>query len=1076
MVPSASFKTWETIRFSLNLTNVTIEGFENHSPWLHPPSSLWEDFARNVSTDILFNAVQYASVNIINSRFIGGYGNAILVQSSPFSQFAMTTTTFTNYTHQVLSFTDDLEGTTIILRDTNLTNDSINAGSTEAPGIAAAVLMVYPSNPTIANTIVEIDHCLIQDNSDNVGNLQIILLHILVNNASIKNSSFIRNNGTAIALDESKIHFSGEIVFDGNIAFQGGALSLTSAQIYLADNTTINFTNNYATHFGGAIYVNDPLFYLQNGESTQAQCFYQPINSEFTGILVNFDTNSAQFGGDDIYGTTINNYCKTANNYNSFKLKKWHEIFNQVSHNMESSLSSVSSRALRVCLCDDQGQPQCADEDWILKANDTVYPGQEFNISAVIVGAEFGTTVGQVYAKILSGTRNSNHIEPKIQTIDSRNACTKLTYSVRSNTTREMIYLAAADIHWEHHEDIELHIRKAIGMYSGSNPHVIPFSLLTTPVTIEIGLKKCPLGFNLTHNPPYCDCFFNLKLKCYFDNGTGYVSRNESKWIGKKDSDEDHTYFSDSCPYDYCKPESVSIQVGSTDSDQCDNSRSGILCGKCKEGYSVAIGSSRCLPNDNTSNFSLFLLIFFAAAGPLLYILIAFFGLTITKGAINGLLFYANIVWINEKIIFSGLGANVLYAKPFIAWLNLDFGIESFFFKELDTFMKSILQHIFPVYIWIIAGTVVAVYKRSNVQKLSELFKKLANFIENPVDILATFILLSYTKLIHITSDAFQCTTLTRYPDKTKIYHTWTLDGSVDFLKGKHIVLFVFALITLIVTLAYTLYILVNGLKIHLCECSRDEVQDGDDNQQEENNEHDQERQGDNEDERDRHCHLHTCHSVRRKATQLLSYVEMPLPICNAHFAPLVGKHRYWIGLMLLVRIILLVTFVSTAIHNRFLNLLLVLITAIVLLMYISWYHIYIDKNIQLLQGISLCNLAFISGGVLYAELIDNSIWKSAIIWISTGVAFLQLIAIICYHFTKCCSTEKKRARPNVQANPNDQAQMPHDNQIKLQGQHQTDGYIHKEESLLDYESENDDNRPLLPQQTLQRSILRCCT
>ena len=64
--------------------------------------------------------------------------------------------------------------------------------------------------------------------------------------------------------------------------------------------------------------------------------------------------------------------------------------------------------------------------------------------------------------------------------------------------------------------------------------------------------------------------------------------------------------------------------------------------------------------------------------------------------------------------------------------------------------------------------------------------------------------------------------------------HTWTLDGSVDYLIGKHIICsVVFALITLIVTLAYTLYILVNCLKIHHWECSRDEAQDGDDNQQE---------------------------------------------------------------------------------------------------------------------------------------------------------------------------------------------------------------------------------------------------
>ena len=40
----------------------------------------------------------------------------------------------------------------------------------------------------------------------------------------------------------------------------------------------------------------------------------------------------------------------------------------------------------------------------------------------------------------------------------------------------------------------------------------------------------------------------------------------------------------------------------------------------------------------------------------------------------------------------------------FIARLNLDFGIETCLYYELDTYTKAWLQFVFPVYIWILVG------------------------------------------------------------------------------------------------------------------------------------------------------------------------------------------------------------------------------------------------------------------------------------------------------------------------------------------------------------------------------------
>ena len=707
--------TLQTFNLSLELNNVTIVNMLESPHSLHPSPFLWKDtLSSNISSNVIIFGVQ-VHLNIIKGHFSGSYGNGIQVHNCSHSRFTISNSTFSDYTQGVLLFADNLDNTDVKLNGVHMVNNSINAGSTVAPGVVAATLTVYPSsNPRPASTRVEVENCEFKKNADNVGNLQIVLLH-MISNVSIKNTVFISNNGTTISADESEITFIGQITFEGNVAFQGGALSLTSAQIHIANNATINFTNNSTTRFGGVIYVNDPLFYLQNYRSTRAQCFYQPLNYNFTGITLNFSENTAEYGGDNIYGITINNYCKTIFDHTLDELNKWHEIFKPLVKEMGCSLSSVSSNPLRICVCDKYGHPQCADEHSILNTKYTVYPGEEFNIDVVVVGTEFGTTVGQVFAEVLTDDSDSNHsvsVSPYMQRILKSDACTSLNFSIRSNKEHETIYLASADIHLKYYNDIRERMRNAIQVYNTSIPHVIPFSLLTTPIMIDITLNQsCPLGFMLVGDPPHCDCYSDLSehnVTCTVANGTGYIFRERNTWIG---STQNQMFFSSHCPYSYCESNRVQVNLASDQDIQCARNRSGFLCGRCREGnYSVAIGSSRCIPCANNGNLAL--LIVFVAAGPQLYMLIATAGLTITKGTINGLLFYANIVWINQNTIFSNTDQDIVQAsRAFIAWLNLDFGIEMCFIRRLDAFGKSLLQYTFPVYIWIIAAAIAAVYK-----------------------------------------------------------------------------------------------------------------------------------------------------------------------------------------------------------------------------------------------------------------------------------------------------------------------------------------------------------------------------
>lgn len=103
--------------------------------------------------------------------------------------------------------------------------------------------------------------------------------------------------------------------------------------------------------------------------------------------------------------------------------------------------------------------------------------------------------------------------------------------------------------------------------------------------------------------------------------------------------------------------------------------------------YSIAFGTLHCLP---CSNNYLVLIIPFAIAGIVFVIVLLFLQLSVATGMVNGLIFYANVIQANRSIFFPPGNTNIL--TVFIAWLNLDLGIETCFFDEYLCFsMASIL-------------------------------------------------------------------------------------------------------------------------------------------------------------------------------------------------------------------------------------------------------------------------------------------------------------------------------------------------------------------------------------------------
>ena len=744
----------------------------------------------------------------------------------------------------------------------------------------------------------------------------------------------------------SNIILSGEVTFANNSGIRGGAIALYNATLNVAPGTTASFVNNTAKETGGAIYIHpnkitDQLTHIEMDKEhfkygdIQQICSFELLNcSDGDKYIFTFANNSAVNGGDDIYGTTLE-FCQTSGNCKLTVSK----------HN--SGLSSVSSDPTRVCLCDSEGNPDCQE----ITRKLALYPGEIFTISAVVVGGDLGTTRGLIYADF---SPLDHPLQPSlmsasqyVQPVNSVRHCSRLNYSLYNYTINEndniSMYLTTA--HIDPH-NLSPHPRAEGSFFN------------TSPVILNITLLSCPQGFTLTGERPVCNCYPALtdnRVECDIVNGKGLFSWSGGQWIA---IDGDGIAYSHYCPFNYCNPKTQQIDLEKDSDAQCSFNRAGRLCGGCKENYSLAIGSSRCIRCPNNNNLAL--LIFFAAAGFLLVLFISVFNLTVTRGMINGLIFYANILWTYQSIFFveeQEFSTLLVFLKTFIAWINLDFGIESCFVNGLTAFWKTVLQFAFPFYIWAIAGLIIFTAKYST---------KLTNLLANRgLPVLNTLFLLSYMKLLRVVVTTLDFSFFIKYPQGfTSV--VWSEDGNLVYFGFPHILLFIAGLGTLcFLWFPYTLLLFfIQWLR-------------------------------------------------KIPYFVLLKWIMRFNPVYDAYFAPLKHKHQYWFGMLLLARGVPLVTFTSTFTVSQSINLLLLLIIGVLLLFYMALTQPYKSKTVFLLQSFSLVNLTLLSGFALFAYSYPNgpSI-QTIVVGLSTGVAFFQFCGIILYALVALRCSSKQQYRP----------------------------------------------------------------
>ena len=308
----------------------------------------------------------------------------------------------------------------------------------------------------------------------------------------------------------------------------------------------------------------------------------------------------------------------------------------------------------------------------------------------------------------------------------------------------------------------------------------------------------------------------------------------------------------------------------------------------------------------------------------------------------NGLIFYANILWVNKTIFFpSGTGANIL--TVFLAWLNLDLGMSSCLYKGLDAYTKTWLQFAFPIYIWALVGLIVILSRR-----FAWITKLMGT---NAVKVLATLFLLSYTKLQRTIITALSFTYIT-VPDGAKRF-VWVYDGNIDYGKGKHILLIVAAVVFLVMlSIPYVLVLL-------FIQCLRK---------------------------------LSNAHN------QVGSWVTRLIPLLDAYAGPYKPRYPFWTGFLLLVRNPLFLIFTFNYTDDPSLNLMAILIVSF-LVPILAWClrGVYKKWQLDILESSFFFNLGVMAAAMQYIRN-HNEVQMTAVAYTSISIVFATFVGIVIYH------------------------------------------------------------------------------
>ena len=531
-----------------------------------------------------------------------------------------------------------------------------------------------------------------------------------------ENNIFEQVTGSVIQAYNSDIYLNGTLIFKNNKASHGAAIRLDSlSHLFIHESTNASFINNHASFYGGAIYSHVD----RNFPTINPLCAIQIVSQNISKLNAKliFKNNTAILAGNSIYMSPLYD-CQQLH----LKERNWNYIYGKLFHfetkNNDNRLGAISSVAVSTYRCKVNG----IDNDDQIK----VYPGETITIGVQAYDQNCNPTYAQIFTRMTKFDEHwydkkrhtysvdITHLLPVRQQIQTvyNNSCTLLNFTIFSERISGIMYL-----HFE-----------VLGYIPTTKVEIIPYN--------------CPLGFTYSDETKACVCSSFLKhlgiTQCNINTTT--INIPSHSWFGVVDNGTIIAY-TEHCPPGYCLPYTT-INIKQPDII-CSGNRMRWLCGQCKEGYSIVLGSTDCYQCSNTLHTAL--AISFGIVGGIVYVLVLFsLRLTIDLGTLGGFIFWLNIIW--PYAIPSSVA--VIKNKPLkyivymLTSIKYQWNIPVCITSDLNELEKTTLLYFFPFYFCVIVAVIVL---------LSRCSTRIANLIVgSSVQVLVTLMYISYSDLLSI--------------------------------------------------------------------------------------------------------------------------------------------------------------------------------------------------------------------------------------------------------------------------------------------------------------------------------------
>jgi predicted outer membrane repeat protein len=426
---------------------------------------------------------------------------------------------------------------------------------------------------------------------------------------------FDNSNGSAIHMTSGFLRFDEHsyVTFTNNNGSIGGAIGLVGrSSVLVQDHSRFFFINNSAILNGGAIsyFTTD-----RHSFASFRNCFIEYIGqtSEVNerDIEFQFEGNTATVGSS-IHASTVA-HCSRPHSTATDPTNMFNYIanFSFPKNDVDSATYQLTTSGVRFNI------------NYSLLPLQVI-PGKTFDLPIVMVD-EFNHTVPSLY--ILKIYSNSTSFIPP-------------NYARLFNTTRTKIYGNPGD-----------HVELMVFHKAGLQERELKF---------KVSLQNCPPGYvidqksnDIPYNTCYCSYGIYVGMSCNYSNFQAKLLRGY--WVGydRGDRISENSLITGYCPEGYCNQASnteylLPSNTSKSELDQqvCVTGRTGILCGRCSDNYSVYYHGwiLRCLDNSNCSYGPVLYILLELLPITFVFVIIIFFDVPITSGAANGFVLFCQVI------------------------------------------------------------------------------------------------------------------------------------------------------------------------------------------------------------------------------------------------------------------------------------------------------------------------------------------------------------------------------------------------------------------------------------------------